>query len=57
MAYQVQQSVGSQIQRSVASLNQRKHCDKPNNKNQSQRARLAGAEWRAGDPYELGLSN
>ena len=57
MANQVQQSVGSQIQRSVASLNQRKHCDKPNNKNQSQRARLAGAEWRAGDPYELGLSN
>lgn len=38
VAYQVQQSVGSRIQRSVASLNQKKHCDMPNNKNQTGRA-------------------
>lgn len=40
-AYQVQQSAGSQIRRSVASLNQKKHCDMPNNKNQIKQTRLA----------------
>lgn len=56
VAYQVQQSTWSQIQRLVSSLKQKKHCDRPNDKNQIKRARLEEHSVKGWQLfYELGL--